>query len=47
MVKNAAKGQFAGFMEFIREQGVVGLAIGLIMGIAVKDVVDGLITGCC
>lgn len=32
-----------GFFEFIREQGVVGLAIGIVMGTQVKMVVDQLI----
>lgn len=36
--------QFKGFVEFIREQGVIGLAIGLVLGIAVKDVVNALVT---
>lgn len=37
----------AGFMTFVREQGVVGLAVGLAIGTAagasVKQIVDGLI----
>ncbi|HSX46407.1 MAG TPA: MscL family protein [Patescibacteria group bacterium] len=32
-----------GFVDFIREQGVVGLAIGLILGVAAKSVVDSLV----
>lgn len=32
-----------GFVDFIREQGVVGLAIGLILGFASKSVVDSLV----
>jgi large conductance mechanosensitive channel len=32
-----------GFVDFIREQGVVGLAIGLILGFASKTVVDSLV----
>src|SRR4051812_22250072 len=32
--------QMSGFTEFLREQGVVGLAIGLVIGIQVKAVVD-------
>ena len=35
--------QFKGFVEFIREQGVIGLAIGLVLGIAIKDVVNALV----
>jgi large conductance mechanosensitive channel len=33
-----------GFMEFIREKGVVGLAIGFILGGAVSKVVASLVT---
>lgn len=32
-----------GFMEFVREQGVVGLAVGFVLGGASKDVVSSLI----
>lgn len=32
-----------GFVDFIREQGVVGVAIGLILGFASKGVVDSLV----
>jgi large conductance mechanosensitive channel len=32
-----------GFMEFIREQGVVGLAVGFILGGAVSKVVAALV----
>ncbi|MDP4038623.1 MAG: MscL family protein [bacterium] len=32
-----------GFMEFIREQGVVGLAIGFILGTAVSKLVASLV----
>jgi hypothetical protein len=32
-----------GFVDFVREQGVVGLAIGLILGFASKTVVDSLV----
>jgi large conductance mechanosensitive channel len=31
------------FLNFIREQGVVGLAIGLVLGVAAKSVVDSLV----
>lgn len=34
----------AGFLNFIREQGVVGLAVGFILGGAVSKVVAGLVT---
>lgn len=33
-----------GFVDFVREQGVVGLAVGLILGIAAKSVVDSLVS---
>lgn len=33
-----------GFFKFIREQGVVGLAIGFILGGAVSGVVSSLVT---
>ncbi len=41
--KVAPKQQLHGFMNFIREQGVVGLAVGLVLGVQVKAVVDSLI----
>lgn len=34
-----------GFVDFIREQGVVGLAVGLTLGVAAKSVVDALVGG--
>ncbi len=37
------KGTFAGFINFVREQGVVGLAVGLVLGVAAKSVVDSLV----
>jgi len=33
-----------GFMNFIREQGVVGLAVGFILGGAVSKIVASLVT---
>lgn len=33
-----------GFLEFVREQGVVGLAVGFILGGAVSKVVTSLVT---
>ena len=33
-----------GFIEFIREQGVVGLAVGFILGGAVSKVVSAVVT---
>lgn len=43
--KVAAKGKThaSGFMMFIREQGVVGLAVGLVLGGAVTVVVKSLV----
>ncbi len=38
-----APGWLQGFVDFIREQGVVGLAVGLILGIAAKSVIDSLV----
>ncbi|MCI0619780.1 MscL family protein [Candidatus Wolfebacteria bacterium] len=32
-----------GFIQFVREQGVMGLAIGFILGAASKDVVSSLV----
>lgn len=36
-------GWLQGFTDFVREQGVVGLAVGLILGVAAKSVVDSLV----
>ncbi|PIR86279.1 large conductance mechanosensitive channel protein MscL [Candidatus Kaiserbacteria bacterium CG10_big_fil_rev_8_21_14_0_10_43_70] len=36
--------KLSGFMDFIREQGVVGLAIGFILGGAVSKVVSSLVS---
>lgn len=33
-----------GFLQFVREQGVVGLAVGFILGGAVSKVVSALVT---
>lgn len=38
------KKHLKGFMDFIREQGVVGLAVGFILGGAVSKVVSALVT---
>lgn len=40
VVSEQARRQFGGFTEFIREQGVVGVGIGLVLGIQIKAVVD-------
>lgn len=43
-----AKGAVAGFMEFVRSQGIVGLAVGLAIGTQaselVKNIVNSVIT---
>ncbi len=36
-------GKLSGFMDFIREQGVVGLAVGFILGGAVSKTVASLV----
>jgi len=36
-------GWLQGFVSFVREQGVVGLAVGLILGLASKSVVDSFV----
>ncbi len=37
------KGKVSGFMDFVREQGVVGLAVGFILGGAVSKTVSSLV----
>lgn len=39
----SAKSQVEGFADFMRKQGVVGLAIGLVLGVQVKAVVDQIV----
>ena len=39
-VQNKAQNSVEGFVEFIRTQGVVGLAIGFIMGVQAKTLID-------
>lgn len=34
---------FQGFVDFIRDQGVVGIAIGLVLGTQIKVLVDSLV----
>ncbi len=43
MNPESAKGALDGFVTFIREQGVVGLAVGVILGTAVGKVVSSLV----
>jgi large conductance mechanosensitive channel len=40
---NPVKNHLKGFMEFVRTQGVVGLAVGFILGGAVSNVVKSLV----
>jgi large conductance mechanosensitive channel len=42
-VNSKAKSHVSGFMDFIRNQGVVGLAVGLVLGVQVKAVVDQIV----
>jgi len=42
-LKGHGKRHLSGFMEFVRTQGVVGLAVGLVLGGAVTVVVKSLI----
>lgn len=44
MVKAVVASQVKGFVEFIRERGVVGLAIGFVLGGAVQKVVTALVS---
>ena len=44
VISKAVSGhQSVSFMEFVREQGVVGLAIGLVLGSSVKELVDTIV----
>jgi large conductance mechanosensitive channel len=36
---------FGGFMEFVREQGIIGLAIGVVIGVAVNGTVEAIVDG--
>lgn len=40
MVREYMTGQAKGFLDFMREQGVMGLALGFILGTAVSKVVS-------
>jgi large conductance mechanosensitive channel len=42
--KHVGVGQLSGFVEFIREKGVVGLAVGLAIGTAATGVVTQIVT---
>jgi large conductance mechanosensitive channel len=43
--EKAVSKQFTGFVGFLREQSVIGLAIGIVIGTQVKTVVDALVAG--
>ena len=43
VVKEKAQYRANDFKEFIRNQGVVGLAVGLVLGVQVKAVVDQIV----
>ena len=44
MVREQLKGQFVGFIDFVRERGVVGLAIGFVLGGAVSKITTSFST---
>ena len=44
-VTNGARGHGSGFIDFIRTQGVIGLAVGLAIGAAAGDTVKKLVEG--
>ncbi len=44
-VSGGSKAHLGGFVEFIRTQGVVGLAVGLAIGTAAGDTVKRLVEG--
>ena len=44
MVREQLKGQVSGFVDFVRERGVVGLAIGFVLGSAVSKVTTSFST---
>ncbi|MBW3568797.1 MscL family protein [Candidatus Parcubacteria bacterium] len=43
VVSQGAKSQWLGFADFMRTQGVVALAIGLVLGVQVKALVDQIV----
>ncbi len=43
LAKQASSQQLQGFMDFVRTQGVVGLAVGLVLGTQIKVLVDQLL----
>lgn len=45
VVTNDSKKHVQGFFDFIRTQGVIGLAIGLAVGVAASDTVKRIVEG--
>ena len=45
VVTNDSKKHVEGFFDFIRTQGVIGLAIGLAVGVAASDTVKKIVEG--
>lgn len=43
-MREQIRGHVTGFVEFVRERGVVGLAIGFVLGGAVQKLVTALVT---
>lgn len=43
MVRDTLRSQAKGFVDFIRERGVMGLAIGFVLGSSVQKVVTALV----
>lgn len=44
MVAKSAKKQIGGFVEFVRKQGVVGLAVGLAIGTQASELVKNIVS---
>jgi len=43
-VREKLKQPARGYVNFIREQGVIGLAVGFILGGAIKEVISSIVT---
>lgn len=43
-IQYSAKSKITGFLEFIRTQGVIGLAIGFMLGDKIKNLVNSFVT---
>ena len=43
MIKLEAKRKVQGFVEFVREQGIMGLAIGFVLGGSTKELVTSFV----